>query len=106
MSGTFTHLPAKDAKPRRRRAHISWHAATPAYTTQQSTHLRICQSETPAPMRPTPSTTEGLTSTLTIARVPAALLRLCDCCCRGLLLLRRMRRRGAACRENWVCRRG
>ena len=31
-------------------------------------HLRICQSDTPAPMRPTPRITEGLTSTFTIAR--------------------------------------
>lgn len=65
-----------------------------------STHLRICHSDTPAPMRPTPRTTEGLTSTLTMARVlPAAarrrsLLPACDA---------RPRRRGAACREpNWV----
>lgn len=51
-------------------------------------------------MRPTPSTTEGLTSTLTMARVlPAATRR------RSLLLAGavRQRRRGAACVEpSWV----
>ena len=32
-------------------------------------HLRTCHRETPAPMSPTPSMTEGLKSTLTMARV-------------------------------------
>ena len=51
-------------------------------------------------MRPTPSTTEGLTSTFTMARAPLAAARR-----RSLLLVgaARQRRRGAVCREpSWV----
>lgn len=69
----------------------------PCHGLPEPPHLRICQRETPAPINPTPSTTDGLMSTLTMA--------LTSCVPRAarLLLQRFLAGHKNVCPPNWVC---